>query len=188
MNHSCARHLALGAVAIGLMVLGGCTRLSEYDARQMDRVMLDSLTSTTESWDPVLTLMEEGRILLRIQGRHATSWRLASRKETSIEGPVTVELFDTTGAVTSIAHAMRAVYRPEREEFILMDSVRVESGGDHFLWTDHLYWSGSDDRISSNQMVTIVTPTDSLTGTEFTSTIDLTQYTILSPRGRSEVE
>ena len=105
-----------------------------------------------------------------------------------------IEAFDSAGTVTATATARRARYVPEELRLTLYDSVIVTSGesGDssnlRTLYAQTLYWNADSNLISSTQAVTILTPTDSITGTEFRSTTDLKQYTILSPRGRSEVD
>ena len=171
--------------------LGACADLTEYDRSSLDRALADSLVATNESWDPELALMEDDRVLLRIRGSHAVTWQQVDRRETRIDGPVQVELLDTLGRPTTLATSKTAVYDAKNGQFELLDSVRVVSShpdGDRYLRTEYLFWSSEADRISSPRLVTIITPTDSLTGTEFESTTDLTSYTILSPRGRSQVD
>lgn len=183
------RVLAAGGVMA--VAITSCAELAEYDQTSLDRALADSLVATTDSWDPELALMEDDRILLRIRGSHAVTWQQIDRRETRIEGPVSVELLDSLGRPTTRATSKRAIYDAKNGEFELLDSVRVVSthpDGDRYLRTDYLYWSSDADRISSTRLVTIITPTDSLTGTEFESTTDLTSYTILSPRGRSQVD
>jgi LPS export ABC transporter protein LptC len=177
---------------LGLLVVStACTKLDEFDRGQLDAALKDSLLQATESWDPDLTLMEDDRVKLRIRGSHATHWQLQDRKQTQLKGPVTIELYDLEGGIATQAVALSAVFTASTGTFELMDSVNVTShsdDGERYLRGDYLIWSSDEDRISSDRMVTIVTPTDSITGTQFESTIDLKTYTIVSPRGRSEVD
>lgn len=169
----------------------GCTKLSDYDTARRDLAVNDSLVQTTESWNAALTLMDKEQIRVRIQAEHAITWHKSDKQDTQLEGSVVVEILDSLGVVKTTANAGKATYRAREGEFELFDEVFVVSvadDGERTLRTHYLFWDDENDRISSNQLVTIVTPTDSITGTQFESSTDLKQYTIISPRGRSEVD
>lgn len=169
----------------------GCSKLSEYDSARRDLAVNDSLVQTTESWGSVLTLMDKEQLRVRIRADHSVTWHGSDNQDTHLDGHVAVEILDSLGNVTTTARSGRAVYRAREGEFELFDSVFVLSEGTdgaRTLRSEYLFWDDENDRISSTQLVTIVTPTDSITGTQFESSTDLKQYTILSPRGRSEVD
>ncbi len=180
------------SLAILFMILSaGCTKLSEYDSARRDLAVNDSLVQTTESWGSSLTLMDKEQIRVRIQADHSFTWHNSDNQDTQLEGNVKVEILDSLGSVTTTATSGKAIYHAREGEFELFESVYVLSegtDGQRFLRSEYLFWDDENDRISSTQLVTIVTPTDSLTGTQFESTTDLKQYTILSPRGRSKVD
>ena len=174
-----------------LLPISACTKLSDYESARRDIAVNDSLIQTTESWNAALTLMDKEQIRVRIQAAHAITWHKSDKQDTQLEGNVLVEILDSLGTIRTTANAGRATYRAREGEFELFDSVFVVSvaeDGERTLRSDYLFWDDENDRISSTQLVTIVTPTDSITGTQFESSIDLKQYTIISPRGRSEVD
>lgn len=165
-----------------------CTELSEYDTQQVQAALNDSLITTSESWDVEIALMREGRTRMVIEGTHAVQYQSEENKRTTIDGPVYVQLFDTTGALETEAWSKEAVYFENVREFELLDSVRVQTVDNRRLYTEYLKYIQDSDRISSPQFVTIITPTDSISGRGFSGKTDLTSYTIIEPRGRLIVE
>lgn len=113
---------------------------------------------------------------------------MPERKETHIDGPVYVQLFDSTGAIETEAWSKRAIYYDSRSEFELFDSVRVQTQSDNELYSDFLKWSDATDKITSDQFVIIITPKDSLSGRGFSGPTNLSTFTIEEPRGRLLVE
>lgn len=177
----------LPSFLISILIFGACTDLSEYDTEQVRTAMNDSLVYTTESWDVEMVLMQFGRTRMRIEGSYAVSYRTSDRNETHIAGPVYVQLFDTTGGVETEAWSNRAIYQETRSEFELFDSVSVLTNTDRELFSEYLMWSQKTDSISSHRFVTIITPTDSITGRGFYGLTDLSQYTIPEPGGRARL-
>lgn len=173
---------------ISMLLAGACSDLSDYDSEQIQSTLNDSLITTTESWDVRMTLMQQERARIYIEGNYAISYQSKQRAETHIDGPVYVQLFDTTGAVETEAWSRRAVYLEKSSEFELYDSVRVLTNTDRELYSDFLVWSQKTDRITSPRFVTIITPTDSISGRGFDGLTDLSSYTIDEPRGRLLVD
>ncbi len=165
-----------------------CTELSEYDTQQVQAALNDSLITTSESWDVEISLMRKGRTRMIIEGTHSVQYQTEENKRTTIDGPVYVQLFDTTGALETEAWSKEAIYYDIEREFELLDSVRVQTVDDRQLFTEYLKYIQDSDRISSPQFVTIITPTDSISGRGFSGLTDLTSYTITEPRGRLIVE
>lgn len=168
--------------------LTACGELSEYDARQIQSTLNDSLIVTTESWDVEMMIMQEGETKLFIEGSYAINYQAEDRRFTKISGPVYVQIFDTTGAVETEAWSKRAVYLEEQAEFELFDSVRVQTASNRFLFSEYLKWSQNTDLITSPYDVIIITPQDSISGRGFEGVTDLSTYTITEPRGRFLVE
>ncbi len=174
--------------AIIIFLFTACGELSDFDTRQVQSTLNDSLTTTTESWNVKMVLMKDGRSRILIDGSYAISYQMPERKETHIDGPVYVQLFDSTGAVETEAWSKRAVYLDTKSEFELFDSVRVQTSTNRELYSDYLKWSERTDRITSPDFVTIITPSDSIAGTGFDGLTDLSSYTIEQPRGRFLVD
>lgn len=165
-----------------------CTELSEYDSSQVTSTLNDSLIVTTESWDVEMTLMQDGRNRLFIEGSYAINYQASDRKKTDIRGPVYVQIYDTLGAVETQAWSNRAVYLEEQAIFELFDSVRVQTTAGNRLYSEYLKWTQDTDRITSPYFVTIITATDSISGSGFDGTTDLEDYVIERPSGRMVVD
>jgi len=175
-------------LALILLFFQACTELSEFDDQQVKSALNDSLLTTTESWDVILTILKNERRQVVIEGSYALNIQEKEREETRIKGPVYVQLFDSTGSIETEAWSKRAVYLAARNEFELYDSVRVKTSENRRLRSEYLKWSQLTEEITSPQFVTIVTPSDSIAGRGFTGTTDLSTYTIDEPRGRLIVE
>lgn len=174
----------LSSLFLLLLITGNsCSDLSEYDTEQIRTAMNDSLLVTTESWDVAMVLMQEGRTKLLIEGSYVINYHSEGRKFSRIEGPVYVQIFDTSGVVETEAWSKRAVYLEEDAEFELIDSVRVQTIDDGFLYSQYLKWSQYTDRITSPSFVTIITKTDSISGRGFDGLTDLSNYIIQEPTG-----
>jgi LPS export ABC transporter protein LptC len=173
---------------LSLFLFASCSDLSEYDNQQVQTTLNDTLVTTTESWDIEMLLMKEGNARIFLEGSYAISYQSPDRKETRISGPVYVQLFDSSGAVETEAWSKRAVYLDSESEFELYDSVRVETVTDRKLFTDYLLWSQQTDSITSPRFVTIITPTDSISGRGFSGLTDLSTYVIEEPRGRVRID
>lgn len=183
-----ARFSAAAILFALFLLFSACSELSEYDSRQIQSALNDSLTTTTESWDVEMKLMQDGRKRILVDGTYAVSYQQCDRKQTNIDGPVYVQLFDSLGALETEAWSKRAVYLETEREFELYDSVRVQTVEDRELYTEYLIWSQDTDRITSPDFVIIITPSDSIAGRGFDGLTDLSSYTITEPRGRVIVD
>jgi LPS export ABC transporter protein LptC len=161
-----------------------CTELSQKDARQVNEAVNDSLISSTETWDLDMTLIEEGLKKVRVKGSYAATFNLPELKETRIKGPVYIDIYDSLGAVKTEVKSSRAIYRAEESEFELFGNVQVDTRDNRHLESEYLKWNQADNKITTPQFVIITTPSDSIAGTGFTGTTDLSNYTIKEPKGR----
>ena len=85
------------AFLIGLFitsVLMGCGELSEEQSQQVDEALQDSLTSTTETWNVDMDIIEEGEKKVRVQGSYAATYATSDLNETRIKGPITIHVYD----------------------------------------------------------------------------------------------
>lgn len=135
-----------------------------------------------------MLLMKDGRARIKIDGSYAISYQMPNRKETHIDGPVYVQLYDSVGALETEAWSKRAVYLESESEFELFDSVRVHTVTDRQLYSDYLKWSERTNRITSPEFVIITTPSDSIAGHGFDGLTDLSSYTIDEITGRFIVD
>lgn len=178
----------LSALAAVILMTVSCSDLSEQDSQQIDEALNDSLTSTTETWDLDMAIIEEGQKKVQVTGSYAATYKTEDLNETRIRGPVHIDVFDSTGTVKTVVDSDRAVYRAHQSEFELFGDVRVNSNDERFLESEYLKWEQGSDRISTPEFVIITTPSDSIAGSGFEGTTDLLNYTIQEPTGRFTVD
>lgn len=187
-----AQHKTLTALLISLsiivIVVSGCSELSTEESQKVNKALNDSLTSSTETWDLDMILIEEGLKKVRIQGSYAATYHTEELNETRIQGPIHIDVFDSAGAVKTEVTSNRAVYRAKEAEFELFGNVQVDTRDDRHLESEYLKWNQADNTISTPKFVIITTPTDSIAGSGFTGTTDLSNYTIKEPKGRVIVD
>lgn len=169
-----------------LIVVGisSCGELSKKESQQVDEALKDSLTTSTETWEVDMEIMEDGKKKVRLCGSYAATYSNDGNDETRIKGPVTVHVFDSTGAVKTKVFSNRALYKPEDSIFELFGDVQVETRDNRHLDSEYLKWNQSSNNISTPKFVIIKTPTDSIAGTGFEGDTELVDYTIKEPKGR----
>lgn len=174
-------------IIFGLMVtllLSSCSDLDQQEAQQVNQALTDSLLSTTETWNLDMEIIENGAKKVRLQGSYAASYNVNENEETRISGPVSIEVYDSTAAIKTWVNSDSAIYRARQSEFELFGDVNVRTRKERNLESEYLKWDQETNLISTPQFVIITTPTDSIAGTGFSGTSDLSDYTIKEPTGR----
>jgi LPS export ABC transporter protein LptC len=184
-------HKTLFSLLICLLLTAGlssCGDLSQEQSKQVNEALKDSLTSTTETWEVDMEIIEEGNKKVRLWGSYAATYSQKDKSETRIKGPVKIHVFDTSGAVETKVYSDRAVYQPEEAIFELYGNVRVNTADNRHLESEYLEWRQSNNTIQTPKFVIVKTPTDSIAGTGFQGDTDLVDYTIKEPKGRVIVD
>lgn len=183
-----AQHNHLAAFVISVLLAGtigvSCGEISNDQKKKIDEALKDSLVSTTESWDVDMEIIENGVKKVRVQGSYAATYATRERNETHIRGPVYIHVFDSLSNIKTRVQSDRAIYRTKEAEFELFGDVQVDTDDNRHLESEYLMWDQNDNSISTPRFVIVTTPTDSIAGTGFEGTTDLTNYTIRNPRGR----
>lgn len=175
---------ALIIILLVTVLTAACGDLSVEQQKQIDEALSDSLTSTTESWDVDMEIIEDGLRKVRLQGSYAATYVTDEENETRIKGPVYIQVYDSLNNVKTRVRSDRAVYRGDDAEFEFFGDVNVDTDNNRHLESEYLKWNQNNDLITTPEFVIITTPTDSLAGTGFESTTDLVDYTIREPKGR----
>jgi LPS export ABC transporter protein LptC len=184
-------HSPLFALTISLLIVAGisaCGELSQKQSQQVDEALKDSLTSTTETWDVDMKIIEEGSKKVRLWGSYAATYTSNNKDETRIKGPVKIHVFDDSGAVKTRVFSDRAVYQPKQAVFELFGDVRVQTADNRQLESEFLEWQQGENMIQTPNFVIVKTPTDSIAGTGFEGNTDLSSYTIKEPKGRVVID
>src|SRR5699024_2151479 len=169
---------------ICLLIASACGELSNENKRKVNKALSDSLTSSTQTIGLTLNLIEDGIKKVQNDRKTAQTYSTDKKNETRISGPVSILVYDSTQAITTWADADSAIYYSETSKFKLFGNVAVRTHSKKFLYSEYLYWNQNNNRISTPRFVTIITPSDSIAGTGFTGTTDLSSYTIKNPTGQ----
>ncbi len=163
-----------------------CGEISTDQKKQIDEALSDSLTSSTESWDVDMEIIEEGSKKIRLRGSYAATYATEEQNETHIKGPVNIQVFDSLSNIKTRVSSERAIYRSDDAEFELFGNVKLDTDDNRHLESEYLRWNQNEDILTTPQFVIITTPTDSIAGTGFEGTPDLDseKYTIKNPTGR----
>ncbi|MDZ7692888.1 MAG: LPS export ABC transporter periplasmic protein LptC [Balneolaceae bacterium] len=183
------RHKTFSAFSASLIVvlmlaLSSCGDLSDSQSERVQEALSDTLLSTTETWGVDMELMEKGIKKVRVRGSYAATYNMEEINETHIDGPVRVQVFDSTGATETRVTANSAIYRADESIFQLYGNVKVRTATGRRLVSEYLKWDQGSNNVSTPQFVIITTPSDSIAGSGFEGTTDLSEYTIREVTGQ----
>lgn len=182
-------HFSLIAILFAMLLSQtACTELSEYESKQVDKALSDSLFTQTESWDIDMEILEEGKLKLNLTGSHALSIQNEAQNITKISGPVHITIYDEEGEVNTYVYADSANHLPARSVFEMYGNVLVRTSGNRELRSDYLQWERNKDRVSTPQFVIFISPPDSIAAEGFYGNSDLTNYTLNQGGGRTVIE
>lgn len=182
------RHLLISGLIAALYLCGSCSDLSREETARVEEALRDTLVSTTESWGMTLNIIENGQKKLRLKGKHATTISRSDTQMTRIQGPVNIQVFDSSGTVTTRVRSNRAIYYNKESLFDLYGEVFVETHQNRKLRSEYLRWDQKQNKVRTPRYVTITTPQDSIAGHGFTGTADLTDYSIRKVSGDVTIE
>jgi LPS export ABC transporter protein LptC len=172
----------------GVFLISACGELSEYESRQVDEALSDSLFTVTESWGVDMEIMEEEQLKLRLKGSYTASIKDDTRNITKISGPVCIDIFDEEGNLKTYVQSDSAVYRPDEAVFELFGNVYVEAPQQKRLWSEYLKWDRNTDKVSTPEFLTIITPSDSISAVGLDGDADLSNYTLREVTGETIID
>lgn len=172
----------------GILSVVGCTELSDYENKQVNKALSDSLFTLTESWDVDMEILEEGQLKLKLTGSYAVSIKNEAENITRISGPVNITIFDEEGNPDIYVYADSAIHLPVKSVFEMYGNVKVNTSEDRELRSDFLRWERNKDRVSTNEFVIFITPPDSIAAEGFFGNSDLTNYTLNRGGGRTVIQ
>tara|TARA_R110000868_G_scaffold37111_4_gene131353 strand:+ start:42888 stop:43439 length:552 start_codon:yes stop_codon:yes gene_type:complete len=155
-----------------------CTKLSEYDSKQIQQALADSLLSTTESWNVDINLIEDGFLILNLKGKYAFTIKTSELHETRISGPVQIKIYKENGILESTVTCDSALYKPSDSIFEMFGKVKVNTSDGRKLRSDYLKWERNLDQVSTPEFVIFISPPDSIAANGFFGDTDLTNYTL----------
>jgi len=185
-----ARFKIVSGLLFGLffMVMTACGELSEYENKQVEEALNDSLLSTTESWDINMEVLEDEMLKMTLKGSYAATINMLNLNITKISGPVYIEMFNEDGQADTFISADSAVHKPLVGQFELFGNVLVKAPGGKRLQTEYLKWDRFKDRVSTPEFLVIVTERDSIAAIGLDGDSDLTNYTLREVTGETVID
>lgn len=187
IGFSVRTNLFCGFILLASSVLS-CGGLSDYDRSSVEQALSDSTVYATETWGVRMDLFQDKQRLIHIISPYATSIETPGGGETTLDGPLTIEVRDTSGITETLVTANKALYKSRIGEFFLTGDVVVKTNNDQTLRTEELTWFQHDRSIETDKFVTIVTPQDSISGNGLTGDDRLETYIIEQVTGRFTLE
>ena len=129
---------------------------------------------------------ENGRIKVKIVA--ALLFEFASGDREFPKG-IFVEFYDETGKLESTLRANHAFYFKSENQWRGRGKVQVKNiARNEQLNTEELFWKPAEERIFTDQFVTIRQEGDVLYGQGLQAKQDMSDYTILKPEGEFDVK
>ena len=137
----------------------------------------DQLSSNVE-----ITLTKKGNVTAKIKSQILKKDNQSLQLE--LYDNVNVNLFDTNFNQKSLIKSESAIVNEKENKIKAYGNVEVVSNDGKVLKTDSLSWDNNSDKIYTDANLEFITSnTDTLYGTGFESNIDLTEWSILKPKG-----
>ncbi len=138
-----------------------------------------------EGWNSKVVVTERGRPSAHIRYGHMQKF---TKKHLMIfDGGIVVDFFNPQGEHTSNLVAKRGRMYETSGKVEAIEQVKVVSDSGLTLYTEHLVWDPNQEKIFSDQFVTITTASgDTLFGEGFESDQNLHNWKITHPKGFSK--
>lgn len=163
---------------IGILLIGGCTRLEEENEVAENLQIPDQ-----ESFNTFITLTKEGKKMAEVWAAHVQTF--SSQKKTLLKDSIHVDFFDRDGEHKSVLTAKEGIIFTASNDMTALGNVVVISDSGLILKTERLHWKNNLQRVVSDTTVVFVTHKDTLYGDYFESDPDLKEYIIKNTRGVS---
>lgn len=173
-------------LAIALSLATGCRM---HDSGVTVQSLLENEGPTSESWDPVMHISENGQRRLRMEAAYMANYEsidstyliLSALEGTA--GRVRVDIFNAEGDSSATVFANRITYYQNDRRFTAEGNVFVQAHNERFLNAEHLVWSEQTARVYTPGFATIRTPKETLSGYEFDADENLLDFSIKDVRG-----
>jgi LPS export ABC transporter protein LptC len=165
-----------------------CRSMSDYDRDAINQALADSTSYATETWGVRMDIMEDGLRLIQITSPFASTIETHTGTETTLIGPLTIQIRDTTGANETVVTTDKAIYQARQGIFVLKGNVIVSTIGERVLRTEELIWNQHQRSVSTDRFVTITTAQDSIAGHGLSGDDRLETYVIERVTGTFTLE
>lgn len=170
------------------LILVSCGNLNEYDSRQVELALGDSLFNSTESWGFSMNIIEGGIVRMNMNGSYSYNIQQNGGNQTYISGPVLIKIFSKEGKLESTVVCDSAFYEPDLGRFQMFENVDVTTENGKNLRSKFLLWERNIDKVSTPEFVIFISPPDSIAANGFYGNSDLTNYTLNEGGGKVVID
>jgi LPS export ABC transporter protein LptC len=165
----------------GLILVTACSDVSDSEINDNEQVYPDQ-----ESWSSEIVLTKDGIKRARILAGHLMKFN--NRSVVSMDDTIEVDFYNIQQSHLSHLQALEAEINEKTNDLIARGRVVVKSDSGVTLYTAELGWDHAQEKIHSEQMVTLITEQDTLRGVGFESDSNLENWIIRQPTGVTKRE
>ena len=153
------------------------------------QTLMEEVGPTSESWNPVMYISEEGKPRLRMEAGYMARFETPDSlylvmSAVNAESPrVRVDIFDAEGDSSAVVRSDRITYYERERRFVAEGNVIVESTEENWIFAEHLAWSEQTARVSTPGYSTIETPTQRMSGYGLEADEDLKNFSMKRASG-----
>lgn len=178
------KYIALFCGLICLLLFNGCSREQGNDQKKPEQIVDNTVYPDQESWNSTLVTTNLGNVNTEIEFGHMAKFN--ERDEYNFDQNIKVNFFDKNGKLKSNITADKGVLNETTKYMEASGNVIAHSDSANMtLYTEKLQWEEVQEKIISNEFVTITTDMDTLYGIGFESDLDLNNWHIKKPKGRT---
>lgn len=133
-----------------------------------------------ESWNSTVTFSDSGKTKAVLEAAHISVY--PNRGYTLIDSGAKVNFYKG-GEIVSTLTGKRSMINDKTKDIEIFDSVVVLNTEGSELRTQKLFWNNLTQRVSSDEFVSIKTPTETIEGIGFESDQNLKNYKIFKVSG-----
>jgi LPS export ABC transporter protein LptC len=173
------RKLSIFSAVIGATLLVACSNVENKEP-------LEYTGPLSEAENVELFSSENERVKVRMTAELAYEFQNGDRE---FPKGVFIEMYDSTGKVTSTLRANHAYFFKSEEHWRGRGNVELKNlEKQQQLNTEELFWKQKDQKVYTDKFVTIRQEGDVLYGQGLTANEDLSDYVITHPSGDMEIE
>jgi len=161
-----------------------------HDSGVTVQTLIESEGPTSESWDPIMYISENGLPRLKMMAAYMARYEtpdstymvLSTLDESS--GQVRVDIFDVEGDSSATVYSNLITYFERDRRFVAEGNVVVRARDDRWLYAEHLAWSEKVARIQTPGFSTIHTPKQTLSGFGLDADENLNDFSMTKVSGK----
>ena len=156
------------------LLISGCTK--EKIEPTVNAAITSEEIPDQESWNSTIFFSDSGKTKAILYAGHLSVF--SRIKETVMDGNIKIDFFNENDIKTTTLTSKRGRVDEKTNNLYAIDSVVAINDSGIVIRTDEMMWRHKDQKIISENYVTITSPTEIIEGYGFESDQDLCNYVI----------